>query len=225
MKIIKCDQGSNEWFEQRLGRATASEFKRILTPKKCEFAAAAKEYAYELIAESLAPGICRWASKEYESIAMRRGTLSEAEARRWFSLETGRDADEVGFVIADCDWMGASPDALIGDDDGLELKCPLPRTHIKYLCEGGLPDEYKAQCHGGMIVTKRNHWTYMSYCSGFPALIVPVVRDDYTAKLEAALNEFHELYQTLLARVQAGRDVEVIAATAGADPEIVDQLF
>jgi len=58
--------------------------------------------------------------------------------------------------------VGASPDRLIDDDEGLEIKVPYAaKQHRKYQAEG--PGEAIWQCLGGALCTKRKAWTFVSY--------------------------------------------------------------
>jgi hypothetical protein len=73
---------------------------------------------------------------------------------------------------------------------GLEIKCPSPFTHAEYIEAGVLPDQYKAQVHGSMAVTGLDQWHFFSYFPGLQPLHLVVTRDDYTAKIEAAIDQF-----------------------------------
>lgn len=189
MIVHDCQQGTPEWFEARRGIATASCFKRILTPKTGKLSASAQDYIYELIAERYYIGSMDELATP-ASVAMQNGSMLEPDARRWYELQTGRRVEQVGFVTTDDGRFGCSPDGLIDDDGGLELKCPLGKTHLAYLRAGELPDEYKAQVHGSMIVTGRKWWNFMSYAPGLPPFHRRVVWDDYTDTLNAALVAF-----------------------------------
>lgn len=211
MRVLNCMQGSPEWVDARCGKVTASRAGEILTDKTLKIGAAARTYAAELVAETLIGGPDPW-RMQGETVDMRRGTFTEAEARKFFQLELDCDVEEVGCIIHDNDRWAASPDGLVGVRSGLELKCPAPKTQIKWLLDGGLPIEHRAQCHMGMIVAERGHWWFLSYCVGLPPLLVEVHRDDYTTKLEAALNEFNGIYDDMLARIIAQRDKAIDAA-------------
>lgn len=196
MKVYMCEQGTPEWLDLRCGIATASEFNSILTPKKGELASASWGYAAQLIAEKLTGGPDPW-RYEGETADMRRGRAYEQEARDFFSFANGVAIDQVGFCVHDNGRWGASPDGLIGDHSGLELKCPAPKTQIGWVYDGVLPDDHKNQCHGGMVVTGRDSWWFMAYCSGCPSLILEVKRDDYTKRLEESLVKFNERYDQM----------------------------
>lgn len=201
-------QGSPAWFDARCGRVTASRFGDILTDKTLKIAAAAKTYAHELIAETLIGGPDPW-KFEGETADMQRGSYTEDEARKYFQLERDVDVQQVGCCIHDNERWLCSPDGLIGEVSGLELKAPAPKTQIRWLLEGGLPVEHRAQTHGGMIVTGRDSWWFLSYCVGLPPLLVEAIRDDYTATLEAALLEFNGIYDAMLARILEQREAAI----------------
>ena len=203
MRVVNVRQGSLEWFVARLGIPTCSNFSRIITPAKGKPSAQADDYIAELIAETMQsdlPG--PQALEKYASPAMQYGTDTEPEARRYFEMVTNLDVTEVGFCISDCGRFGGSPDGLIGEDSGLELKCPSGKTHVRYLLDGGLPDEYRPQVMGHLIVSGRPSWWFMSYCIGLPPLLVKVVPDEYTELLRTALEDFHGRYKTALESIR-----------------------
>ena len=203
MKVIDCKQGSPEWYQARAGIPTASEFGRLLTPKRMQLSeAGARSYACELIGARLIGGVPEGV-EAYGSRAMEYGKLTESEARSFYALDRDCDVSQVGFCLADDGQIGCSPDGLVGDDGGLELKCPMIKTHVGYLLNGGLPDEYKAQVHGSLIVTGRKWWDFLSYAVGAPPLLVRVEPDDYTDKLREAIRAFLPVYQEMWKTVSA----------------------
>jgi hypothetical protein len=210
MQVINCTQGSHEWHEARRGPiATASRFGGICTPKTGKMGAAARTYAIELLVAELVPPHY-WTKPDFQSQAMMNGTNTEREARKYFSFDTGLEVDEVGFIKTDCGRFGCSPDGLIGGDSGLELKCPLHTTQVRYLLDGKLPSEYAAQVHGSMLVTKRSSWWFMSYAPGLPPLILEVKPDSYTEALSEALEEFWAMLQEMRAKLQPADPVAAV---------------
>lgn len=193
MKTIQAAQRSPEWFAARRGLPTCSRFDSILTPTG-KIAAAQDTLANELLAESLTPP--EQGFIPYISPDMEHGMILEAEARCAFELDyaNGREVREVGFAISDCGRFGGSPDALVGDDSGVEIKCPKAATHIGYIRAGVLPREYKCQVHGYMIVTGRKSWHFFSYCRNIPAFHLVVERDAFTESLAAELAHFCDYY-------------------------------
>lgn len=129
-------------------------------------------------------------AKSFEyNIPVKYGNLLEPFAREYYEHETGHEVTEVGFV--EDEGFGCSPDGLIADalgwSHGLEIKCPIPETHIAWLLEGSVPKDHRLQCHAGMACTGLNRWDFVSYCPGEKTLIVSMHRDDDTEKLAAGL--------------------------------------
>jgi len=194
MKIHKGFlQNSEAWFALRRGRCTASNFKKIITPARCDYSKQAPSYMRDLLVESFCPTYAQFLGNKFTD----RGTEMEPEAREAFREHTGQTVEEVAFITSE-KWqhvVGCSPDGLVKNEAGeyiagLEIKCPSPFTHAEYIEEGVLPDDYKTQAHGGMIVTGLNQWHFWSYFPGLQPFHIIVQRDDFTAKLEAAIDRF-----------------------------------
>ena len=78
----------------------------------------------------------------------------------------------------------------------LELKCPQLKTQAGYVLAGEeLPSEYRPQVHGHLIVTGRPFVDFLSYSPPLPPLLIRVERSEYTDKLAAELERFHEKYE------------------------------
>lgn len=201
MKVLDCQQYDPAWWEARRGVPTASQFSRFFTPKTEKLGTGAITYAHELIAQKydLDYGL----ENEPKSAAMRHGTDMEPETRRWYEFVRDKKVMEVGFCLTDDGRFGASPDGVMPDENrGFECKRPLAHTQVKYLLDGGLPVEYKAQVHGGLIVTGYERWDFLSYYPGLPPLLVTVEPDAFTERLRKGMDDFWEIYQELLGKMQ-----------------------
>lgn len=172
MKIIDCAQGSPEWLAHRCGIATASGFDDILATIKSGEAAARRNYRARLVVERLTGK----SVETFQTAAMRQGTEREPAARSAYEFRSGEWVKEVGFCRHDELEAGASPDGLVGDDGGLEIKCPELATHLAYLRLDGIPSEYVAQVQGCMWITGRAWWDFASYSPDFPERLQLVVR-------------------------------------------------
>lgn len=193
--IYDFEQGSPEWFEMRCGVVTASEAAKILSPTG-KPSTQAKGLMYKLAAEAV--------SKEKHSIEqtewMARGIEMEEEARNWFEFHSGLEVEQCGFIKRDDMVIGCSPDGLIaGQFAGLEIKCPAPHTHVKYLMDGKLPNDYIPQVQFSMLVTGFKQWHFVSYHPDMKKLHVVVGRDEeWISKMEELLAKFlPELQQTI----------------------------
>lgn len=184
-------QGSEEWLAMRKGRPTASNFSKVMTAAKGDLSKSAAGYIQELIAECFCPEWIDFAGNKFTD----RGTELEPKAREAFTAHTGLAVEQVGFCTREDGVVGCSPDGLIKWESGkyragLELKCPSPKTHVGYVLNGVLPDDYKQQVHGGMAVTGLDEWHFFSWYPNLKPFHLIVRRDAYTEKLSASLDQF-----------------------------------
>lgn len=193
-QIFDCEQGSPEWFAARLGIPTASEFSTVMAvgPKGGK-ALTRVAYLNKLAGEILTgePML------SYTNSDMERGKLMEAEARDLYSFTRDAELVRVGF-IRDGD-AGCSPDSLIGEDGGLEIKSAAAHVQIARLLADELPPEHKAQVQGNLWITKREWWDFASYCPKLPLFVKHVRRDEeYIKQIALAVELFNsELQQTV----------------------------
>lgn len=185
-------QRSEQWFNARRGIPTCSRFDKIVTPSKGEPSKSQNGLINELIAESICPPDQGLIKPAYTSPEMEHGMIMEAEARCRYEFDhAGKlPIKETGFILHDSGKFGGSPDCLVGDEGGAELKCPQPATHIGYIRESVLPPIYRAQVHGYLVVTGRKWWGFFSYARNFPPFHVRVERDQFTEILERELMSF-----------------------------------
>ena len=96
------------------------------------------------------------------------GIKLEPLAVDWFEQQTGKSVTPVGFAKSKLGPVGCSPDGLLMmENAGLEIKCPMPATHIGYLEEGVLPADYVAQVHFNMAVTGADKWYFLSFIGDY----------------------------------------------------------
>jgi hypothetical protein len=120
----------------------------------------------------------------YQSFNMQKGIEREAEARMVFEMENEIEVRQVALVYKDEKRMfHCSPDGLIGNDSGIEIKCPMLKTHVSYLLAGKLPTDYFGQVQMSLYVTEREHWTFCSYYPDLPMFKIRVERDEKYIKL------------------------------------------
>jgi len=191
VKIHNVEQGTPPWFKLRLGKPSASRFSDCVTPTG-KPSASAEKYMHELLAERLS--MKRF--EGFDTFYMKRGRELEPQAADVFTFQTDLPCREVGFVTDDKEAVGCSPDRLVGDI-GLEIKCPMHTTHVKYLIDyhakGNMPSEYYAQVQGTMWIMDLPEYWFMSYHPDLPNLIIKINRDDkYIAGLQAAIEKLLE---------------------------------
>ena len=212
------NQGSCEWWAVRKGVPTCSRFDCIATPAKCLPSKQGDDYAAELASDVAAPDppfLTERLTKP-PNPWMQHGQAMEPAARNFYAMATGNPVRQCGFVLTDDGRWGCSPDGLVVEDyhapeprvilGGLELKCPLPKTHAAYLLAGTLPLEYRCQVHGALLVTGCKWWDFMSYCEGMEPLLIRVEPDEFTVKLAAALDSWFPRYLEIRKRILGPQD-------------------
>lgn len=171
-------QGTDEWLDARRGLLTASVMGQLITPGTIRPASNDKSRA--LIAQLAAERITGMSDQAFVNDDMMRGTLHEPIAREKYAEHNKVTVQEVGFVIRE-DWggirIGASPDGLVGEDGGIEIKCPRAKTHIQTILSGEVPAANMAQVQTTLLVTGRDWWDFVSFCAGLPMFTKRVTLD------------------------------------------------
>src|ERR1043166_9214587 len=88
------EQRSTEWFNERLGKVTASCIHKVMAKTKSGPGADRANYAAQLITERLTGQ----RADSFTNAAMQWGVDTEAQARAMYSLETPDLVIEVGFI-------------------------------------------------------------------------------------------------------------------------------
>lgn len=207
MRVSDAPQGSDEWIRLRLGKATASRFAEVLAGGR---GLTRRAYATQLALEI----ITGRQVETYTSLAMEIGTEREPAARAQYEALTGHFVSEVGFCMHETLPCGASPDGLIGEDGGVEIKCPRERTHAEYLALPAEPAVYTAQIQGCLWITGRAWWDFVSFNPAFPAnarVVMRRVRRDkeYIDRLAQALESFSAEVQELVRLIRDYRNPEL----------------
>lgn len=174
MVIIEHEQGSDEWYQCKLGRASASNFSQIMQPVRLK--PALTKYIYQLSAERRT-GMGQ--EPEWEGYYIKRGKELEECARAAYEWKNNVEVKQVGFCLAtDNGGYGCSPDGLVGDDGGVEIKCPALTTHLEYMHLKTIPSKYLSQIYGCLWIMQRKWWDFMSYHPDEEEVIIRVSCED-----------------------------------------------
>lgn len=209
----EIEQKSNEWIEQRLGKFTASQFFKLMTEPKLKadkeagnLSAGSRTHVLERVAEALTG---RRATAEFTSRATEWGNEHEPIAKNVYERVFGCAVEDSGY-IAFSDYVGGSPDGLVGEDGLIEIKCPETITaHLEHTLND-LRDKpiYYWQCIGYLLITGRKWIDFISYSPHYPAKLqlkrirlnrVDVLGDikALEAKLVKAVKMFEEIMEKL----------------------------
>ena len=197
-------QGTDEWFADRLGRATASRIADIIARTKTGYSTSRENYMVELALER----ITGQRADSYTNAAMQRGTELEPLARAAYEASTGVLVAEVGMIphprIA---MAGASPDGLVDAGGLIEIKCPNSATHIRTLRSKKPAGEYVTQMQWQMACAGRAWNDFTSFDprmpDGLDLFVVRVHRDDaMIAMLETEVEAFLAEVDALVVELQ-----------------------
>lgn len=159
------EQGSPEWHALRCGKVTASRIADMMAKTKTGWGASRANYKAQLVAERLT-GIV---AESYTTAAMEWGKEKEAEARSAYGFSTNHPVEVIDFVThPEIAMSGASPDAFVGSDGLVEIKCPNTATHIETLLGGTVPGKYVMQMQWQMACTGRDWCDFASFDPRMP---------------------------------------------------------
>ncbi len=205
--IIMVEQGSPEWFEQRLGRITASNFGALMTLPRSKkdreaglISQTTRSYLVKKVSEVLTG-----TSKEFSTASLQWGSAMEDEARKMYELERMVKVEQIGFAMLDSNpIIGGSPDGLVNDDGIIEVKCPDSDTFTGYLLGDSIIRPYMAQIQGNLWILNRFWCDFIVYDprvikENLRMHIVRVERDDeYIGKMIGAIDRALIYYGAML---------------------------
>jgi len=202
------EQRTDEWFQARLGKVTASRISDVLAKTKTGYSISRQNYLVQLVTERLTG---QKADSFFMNQAMQDGVDREPIARKLYEVLNDVIVTEVGFYdhprIA---MSGASPDGVLPEllvfGIGLvEIKCPIETTHTNTLMSKKVPSKYIPQIQWQMAcVPNAKFCDFISYNPNFPPemqLFVSRVEKDlqYVLELEAEVEQFlKEVDQAIL---------------------------
>ena len=123
------------------------------------------------------------------------GVRLEPEARGRYEWETGNSVDEVGIIVhPKYPFISCSPDGLVGDNGGIEIKSRISlKSHLDSQ-RRGLPSEHKPQVLSSLWITGREWWDFVSYFCNNGTTMIDIHRaepdEEYFNKLETKCLKF-----------------------------------
>lgn len=205
MIIHEMQQGSEEWFQIKLGKFGGGSAHLFLTDGNSAggigagLRKAIVAKASEIITgESTKP--------EFSNEQTERGLALEPIARQWYENQYFETVREVGFVERSFA-AGCSPDGLVGDRGGIEIKCPKNENFIAHLLGGDkVPRSYYAQIQWSLFITGREWWDYVVYNRMFTPTCQRIYRDEELIKSFESKLKFVESEMNRIMRIVAKRE-------------------
>lgn len=204
------EQRSSEWFEQRLGKVTASRVADCMAyykPTKAEALAgtplretdARKRYRQGIVAERLTGQPAD--PEPYVNYDMKWGIANEAIAKNVYQLTYHQMIEDAPFVQHETLMCGASPDGYVidkttGELGLVEIKCLRSANHLyKAIMTQEVPTEHIPQIQMQMWVTGGAWCDFIAFDSrvpdGLKIFVKRVERDDeYITMLEKEVRKF-----------------------------------
>lgn len=154
MRVYKdIIQQTPEWFYVKRLKMSASRASAIIAGGK-----GLDTYINNLIEEFFDDG----SGERFVSPDMERGNLLEDQARTMYELENDVEVEQVGFIELD-DYVGVSPDGLVGDDGLIEIKNHKESVFINLLLSEKIDKKYYDQIQMQLYVTGRKWCDYVGY--------------------------------------------------------------
>ena len=193
-------QGTPEWWQARKGIPTASRLDDLMAGGSGE---TRLKYAAECVAEAMGAEL-----PSYSNLDMEWGITYERDAIIAYETATFRKAHDTGLLLVDFGdgfSFGATPDALIGEDGQLEVKCPRTITHILTF-KRGIPSNYYKQVQGQLLATGRAWCDFVSYdprLKGAEVYIQRIMPDlEMFDQIRFAVASFHKTMNDLKTHIK-----------------------
>ena len=188
--ILRRDivQNSDEWFELKLGKFSASTSADLLMSKTT------KGYAglIDRIIEERMTGLPSESKTFKGNRFTEMGHEREPLAAEDYELRNFAELEVIGVIELD-DWVLCSPDRLIGDNGLYQAKCPIFNTQREYLKTQKVPGNYYKQMQFELFVSGRDYNIFNSYHPYLPAVDIRVERDEVMiAEIARRLDEAKE---------------------------------
>ena len=200
---IHIEQGTDEWKRARLGYVSASNLDAVMAKGKSGEATTRKNYKIRLVAERLTGDI----GDSYSNAAMEWGVQTESQAAMAYEVAKETLLDKTGFwKHKQIQWLGCSPDRLVGNDGLVEIKCPNTTTHIDYWLAKKVPSEYVKQVQGQLWVMEREWCDFVSFDPRLPEknrlLIVRAYRDEeFIKQMQQEVDQFLNEVEALIIKL------------------------
>jgi putative phage-type endonuclease len=193
MKIYKeLEQRTEEWHKVRAGKLTASSFHTLLGNSETK-----KTLLLKITAERIT-GKC--IEDNYSNEDIERGIELEDDARNNYQEKTFNLVEEVGFAELD-EYVGCSPDGIVGNDGLIEIKCPRETTFLSQVLSGRIKPEYITQMQFNMYVLNRQWCDYVMYSETLGLFIKRVDRDEkLIEEIKTCIEECKQIIQNNISK-------------------------
>ena len=180
-KIEGASQQSEAWFGAKLGVISASNISKVVAK-----AGSATRYTYLC---DLAAQVLTGMHNDIRAVAMDWGNQHEDAARAYYEHDAKVTMQRLPFVFMDDSFReGCSPDGLVNDHRGAEIKCPFNSTNfVKFLHSGEIDPDWEKQVQHNMRVLGATHWDFGQYDPRSHGKMLKFVTIERDEKFQATL--------------------------------------
>jgi putative phage-type endonuclease len=184
----QLEQRSDAWYQARVGKITASNVGAILGVSPYS---TADDVMRSMVRDHFD------AEREFKgNIATQWGEDHEAEAIAALERDQGVFVEACGLIVhPKHEWLGASPDGLVGDDTVIEVKCPFKKEMFNLSTR---PD-YMAQVQIQMACAKREFGLFGVWVPEYIEVTEVLYDGDWFDEALPKLKEFHDSYLAIIA--------------------------
>ena len=191
-------QNSEEWFNLRVGMVTTSNFGKFMANYGKSFGEPAMRYAFKIAKEQVM-GV-KDEEDSYTNKHIENGHIWEPIAKEEYEQRTFSNVLNGGFCQSSkYKNVGGSPDGLVGNNGGIEIKSVIDWTQRNTIKRGTFDPAYKWQILGNIWLCGLDWLDFISYGYTYTddkkLFIHRVHKDEYQDeinKIEPRLNQFIE---------------------------------
>jgi len=191
MEICNCEQLSPEWWKIRAKRMTASQAQAISAQ-----GAGLKTYIEKIMQEYYSNA----EPDNFSNYHTDRGLDLENSAAMVYCFEKNVIVKKVGFITMG-DYVGCSPDLLVGDDGLVEIKAHADKAHFSLLLGNDFESKYRWQAQCQMLITGRKYCDLVSYNPNFNKYLVIKRQEPDQEKFDKLLKGF-ELGEKMIKEIE-----------------------
>lgn len=201
-----------DWLQLRCGRITGSRMCDVMaySVQKARLGQELKvraDYRMELVSERLTGRT----PNHFVTNEMKWGAQQEQFGRSVYEQTQDALVQPVCFAVHPAmDFSGASPDGLVDDDRGIEIKCLITANHLEIWESMQVPQAYYDQIQWNMACCERFKWDFVCYDSRLPEhlqlIVIPVEYDEKRiAELTAEVVKMHTETEAMIERFSSGK--------------------
>lgn len=168
MKTYYMKQGSKEWHDIRKMKFTASNANAIIANGK-----GLSSLVDEMLLKHYSSEAFEEFTGNFKNPHMQRGNDYEDKARMIYELETSHTVEQVGFIELD-NYIGISPDGLVGKKGLVEIKCLSDKVFFQLLIDKKIDQKHLDQMQMQMFVSERDWCDYFAFNPNFDPCYIKI---------------------------------------------------